>query len=253
MEKNFDNILYITGGGGLSPKCINISTLAAILVSSLGVRVFKHISYSSNKKCSSALLLEELGIKVSRSLNEIEENFYSDGIVFIDAIPELILDNMCPFLAPPNKTVRFIGANNPENAMKYIFELRARKYLKTMIVSPYDNNYDEASICGNSQIFEYNAEKISNYIINPKDLGLTIAEDIHVTGATPVYNAGLAEKIFSNQLKDAKLDVIVLNAGIMLYILGITNSIKHGIIQAYKLVESSQAFNKFNNLRGNKN
>lgn len=253
MRENLNqNILYISGAGGLSNNCINISTLAAILVSSFGIKVVKHVSYSANKKCTSAQLLDELGISVSRSIAEIETDFEKHGVVFIEAMPELVLDNMCPLISQVDKTTRFIGLSDAKDAMKYIFELKSKNYKRAIIVCPFNPNYDEATVCGATQIFELKNGEITNYLINPKDYAIKEAEEIELTGATALYNANLSINILSNIITGAKLDTIVINAGIMLYCTGFAKDITKGIISAYMAIETGQASRKVEALRSRK-
>ncbi len=244
------NILYITGAGGTSTNAINISTLSSIVANSLGLRVIKHVSEDSIKKCSSVAFLDALGIKTARSIKEIEKYFYSTGIAFVDAMPEQIIDNLCPLLSPVAETARFIGLADVHRAMGYLFELRSKNYKRAIIACSSNPSFDEVNICGCTQIFELVDNEIKNYVINPVDFGIEEAEPISVTGATPLYNANLCRDILNKKMSGAKLDVIVMNVGVMIYIAGLVDSIKKGIILAYNAIDSFKALDKLNNLRG---
>lgn len=249
MDKEENSILYITGGGGLASNCINITTIASIVAASFGIKVIKHVSYDSNKRCPSAVFLEGLDIDVSTSFQDIEENFENHGIVFIEAMPELVLDNMCPLISKIEKTCRLVGINNADNAMRYLFELKSKNYKRVMIISPSNSKYDEFSVSSTTQIFELKDDKIYSSIVSPRDYLINQADDIEMTGATPLYNVNLAVDILSNKIKGAKLDVIAINSAIMLYISGYTNDIKSGIIASYLAVENGQALEKLETLR----
>lgn len=244
-----NNILYITGGGGLSKNSINISTLSAIVASSVGLKIIKHVSYDSAKKCSSGLFLESLKIKVSKSIKDIEYNFEKHGIAFVEAFPENVLDNLCPLVASVNETSRFIGLNNVSFAMQYLFELKSRNYKRAIIACSSDPNFDEINVCGCTQIFELKNGEITNYVINPVEFGIAEAEPISLTGATPLYNSNLSRDILSKKVNGSKLDALALNVGVMLYVSRVTDTIKQGIILAYEAVESNQAFDKLESLR----
>lgn len=249
MNSKQNSILYITGGGGLAHNCINITTLASILTASFGVNVIKHVSYQSNKKCSNAEFLDQLDIKIAHSIGDVEESLEKNSIVFVEASPELVIDNVCPLIATSKYTSRFVGTNNYENGMKYLFELKAKGYKRAIVVSPFNENYDEVSVCSATQIFELKNNEISNYIISPKDYLISQVEDIQLTGATSLYNANLAIDIFSNKIKGAKLDSIVFNSAIMLYVVGYVKDIKKGIISSYLAIESGKALSKLETLR----
>ena len=252
MSYNFDpnnNILYVTNGGGCSTNAINVSTMSSIILASLGVRVIKHVNNDSLKKCSGALFLKELGIKIASNINEVEEQFLNSGIVFIESIKGSEVENLCPLIAPNAYTTRFIGANQIEKAMSYLFELRRKNYSKAVVVVPSNSDFDEVSICSSTQIFELRNEEISNYVINPEDFGICKAEPITLTGATPLYNKNLALDIFSKKIKGPKADVLALNSGVMLYSIGFTDTIKKGIIAAYEALESKKALCMLESLR----
>lgn len=250
MSVDSNNILYMTGGGGLSQNSINISTLSAIIANSLGLRVIKHVSYESPKKCPSAVFLENLKIKVCKNIHDIETSFDKHEIAFVEALPDHVLDNLCPLIAPVNMTRRFIGINNVNLAMQYLFELKNKNYKRAIIVCPADAAFDEIVTCGCTQIFELNDGQITNYVINPLDFGILETESIALTGATPLYNCNLSKDILSKKIRGSKLDVLAMNTGAILYVAGCTNTIKEGIVSAYKAVSTGLALGKLESLKG---
>lgn len=245
-----NSIVYMTGAGGLSQSSINIATLSAIVASSTGLKIIKHVSYDSAKKCSSALFLESLSIKVSKNIKDIESDFEKNGIAFIEAMPEQVLDNLCPLVAPVNETCRFVGLNNYSLAMQYLFDLKSKHYKRAIVACSSDPMFDEVNVCGCTQIFELKNGEITNYVINPVDFGILEADSISLTGATPLYNSNLSLDILSKKIQGAKLDVITMNVGVMIYLSGAVIDIKRGIIMAYNAVNSLIALNKLERIRG---
>ena len=63
-------------------------------------------------------------------------------------------------------------------------------------------------------------------------------------GATGLYNANLVIDIFKGKIRDAKTDVIALNAGAMLYLNNITKSLQDGVILASGVIASGKAYEK---------
>lgn len=244
--------LYITGGGGLSKNALNISTLASIVVASAGIKVIKHVSYEGSKKCTSALFLKEMGARVCTNISETEQDFEKYGIAFVEAQKEYVLDNLCPVLTMGCDIARFIGINNPDLAMSYLFELKNKGCNKAIVAVPTDENFDEISLCSSTQIFELINEQIKNYIVSPIEYTFEETEPISLTGATPLYNINLSQDILSGKIKDAKLDVLAFNVGVMLYIVGAAVNIQKGIMAAYHLIESGRALSKFEQLRRKK-
>lgn len=249
MSRDTGTVLYVTGGGGLSHNCVNISTIASIVASLFGINIIKHVSYNSNKKCSSAAFLSELGLSISSSIEDIEKNYEKDGIAFIDASPEMVLDNLCPLIADVERTCWLIGLNDSIKAMPYLFDLKTKGYKKVIIACSTNPNYDEVSVCSSTQIFELKNGEIYNYLISPNDYLIKQADDIELTGATPVYNTNLVMDIFSNKVKGAKLDAVALNSAIMLYVSGFVSDIKKGIMASYIAIEKGNALAKLESLR----
>ena len=242
--------LYITGAGGQSTNSLNISTLSAIVACSYGLKILKHVSYDGVKKCSSIDFLDALGIKISKTIQDIENNVEKHSIAFIEAMPEHVLDNLCPLLAPVSQTTRFIGISDINCAMKYLFELKNKGYKRAMVVCSSSPLFDEINISGCSQIFELIDGEIKNYVITPVDFGIEEADPISITGATPLYNSNLSRDILNKKVAGSKLDVIAMNVGAMIYISGLADSLKKGIIEAYKCINSYKAADKLESLRG---
>lgn len=246
---DLDNrVLYVTGGGGQCKNAINVSTLSAIIVATFGIKVIKHVSYTSEKKCPSSVLLDEFKIKVCTSVQNLETQLDRFNIAFFEAQPEDVLTNFCPLIAPISDTSRFVGINTISLAMPYIFDLKSKGYKNAIIACPSNTDFDEVSICSGTQIFELKDGEISNYVITPEDFGLTTVEPISIVGATPLYNKNISNDIFAKKIRGAKLDVLALNVGVMLYVAGFSQDIKSGIIAAYKAIETNAALYKLQSI-----
>jgi anthranilate phosphoribosyltransferase len=78
-------ILDTCGTGGDSAGIINISTLSAMVVSSLGVSVAKHGNRAVSSPTGSADVLEELGISMALKPEEVAECLEKVGMCFLFA------------------------------------------------------------------------------------------------------------------------------------------------------------------------
>ena len=72
--KTDSNTIDTCGTGGDGQNSLNISTAAAIVLSSMGVKVAKHGNKAISSKCGSADVLEALKININQKPDEVEES-----------------------------------------------------------------------------------------------------------------------------------------------------------------------------------
>ena len=80
-----DDTVDTCGTGGDGKNTLNISTAAALLLSSFGVKVAKHGNKSVSSKCGSADVLEKLNINISLGAKEVEESINNNNFGFMFA------------------------------------------------------------------------------------------------------------------------------------------------------------------------
>ena len=73
------------GTGGDGQNSLNISTSAAIVLSSMGIKVAKHGNKAVSSNCGSADVLEALKININLKPNEVEENIKRLNFAFMFA------------------------------------------------------------------------------------------------------------------------------------------------------------------------
>ena len=80
-----DGLLDTCGTGGDGIGTFNISTLAAFVTAGAGVRIAKHGNRSISSRCSSAAVLEELGVHMATTGEEAECALRETGMSFLFA------------------------------------------------------------------------------------------------------------------------------------------------------------------------
>ena len=80
-----DDAIDTCGTGGDGKNTLNISTAAALLLSSFGIKVAKHGNKSVSSKCGSADVLEKLSININFGPKEVEASINNNNFGFMFA------------------------------------------------------------------------------------------------------------------------------------------------------------------------
>src|SRR5699024_11572437 len=88
---------------------------------------------------------------------------------------------------------------------------------------------DEATLSGKNTLYEVTKDKyIKSYTINATDVGLDYAPNADLIGGTPQENLEITKQILNGKDQSAKRDVVLLNAGIALYVSEKATTIQEG-------------------------
>ena len=81
---------------------------------------------------------------------------------------------------------------------------------------------------------------IREYILNPQDLGFSLATREDLQGGDIARNAEVLREVL-NGVKGPKRDIVLLNAGAALYVAGLAGSIKDGAALAARAIDTGKA------------
>ncbi|MEK7107522.1 MAG: anthranilate phosphoribosyltransferase, partial [Patescibacteria group bacterium] len=98
-----------------------------------------------------------------------------------------------------------------------------------------------------TRAFEVSGKSSKKYVIEPTKLGFKKAVASALRGGNAEENAGIIRSILNGE-KGPKRDVVVLNAGIALYVAGIAKDIPRGIKLAEQSIDSGKAQKALENL-----
>ena len=82
---------------------------------------------------------------------------------------------------------------------------------------------------------------MKNYTIAPEDFGLERCSKDDLLGGTPEENAAITRGILNGEIRDAKRNAVLLNAGAAIFIGGKADSMSDGIIKAAELIDNGKA------------
>ena len=241
-----DDAVDTCGTGGDGKNTLNISTAAALLLSSFGVKVAKHGNKSVSSKCGSADVLEKLKISITLGAKEIEESINNNNFGFMFApnyhsamkyvgpirkkIGKRTIFNLIgPLSSPANIKRQVVGVFDKKLLKTFAEALKNLNLKKALIVNSEDG-LDEISPYANTNIVElYNGE-IKETILNPNELGIKAGKFENIIGKGPDYNSEKIREIFQGKDNDFSI-AVCLNAAAGLIVADKVSSFKEGYIK----------------------
>jgi anthranilate phosphoribosyltransferase len=252
------------GTGGDQIGTFNISTLSAFVAAGAGCRVAKHGNRSVSSKCGSADLLLELGINIEIPPEKIANCIDESGIGFLYA-PFLhkamkfaigprreigvrtIFNVLGPLTNPVGARCQLIGVFD-ESLTELLANVLKKLGSEHVLVVHGEDGMDEITITGKTKVSELTNGEIKNYTIQPEDFGLRKAMLGEIKGGDAKINAKIATKLLEGEKGPAR-DIILLNAGAVIYVGGKAKSIQEGIKLAEESINSGAAKRKLESLK----
>ncbi|MDY3619382.1 anthranilate phosphoribosyltransferase [Agathobaculum sp.] len=252
-------VMDIVGTGGDEVGSFNISTTAAFVAAAGGVPVAKHGNRSVSSKSGAADVLEELGVVLNLTPEQNEIVLRDTGICFLFAqgyhksmknvapvrkgMGERTLFNMLgPLSNPARATMQLLGVYDPKLVRPMAQVLANLGVTRGMVVC--GGGMDEASLSGTNKACEIRFGKLHEYEFTAADIGLSPCTVDDLRGGSPAENAQITRDVLVGREQGAKRDIILLNAGLALY-LGIDGyELSDGIARAAELIDSGAAYEK---------
>lgn len=240
---------------------VNISTSAAILSAACGAKVAKHGSTSVSSKSGSSDVLTELGIEMLAP-SKIKACIDQVGIAFMLApkfhpamrhvVPvrktlqvRTIFNIMGPLLNPAGAKRMMLGVYSPDLLDVYGQVLHGLGVEHALVVCGA-MNMDELSTIGVAQAVEVTKEGITRLEIDPAKMGIPAGTLDALRGGMPSENAKIIRNVFAggDAAKGALGQTIALNAGGVLYVYGLSQSIEEGYALAMDKLVAGEALTK---------
>ena len=215
---NVINAVDTCGTGGDGKNTLNISTASALLLASMGIKVAKHGNKAVSSKCGSGDVLESLNININFEPKEIEENINKNNFGFMFA-PNY--HNAMKHVGPVRKKIgkrtifNMIGPlSSPALVKKQVVGVFDKKLLKIFadalnnldidfawIVNSEDG-LDEISPYARTNVIQLKDNKISEIIIDPKELNINADKFDNLLGDDAKFNANKMIDIFKGEDND---------------------------------------------------
>ncbi len=262
-DLNGEALIDTCGTGGGSVSTFNISTVAAFLVAGAGVRVAKHGNRSNTTTCGSADILEQLGINIRMTPQQIGGAIREVGIGFLfaplhhpamkhaqPARSELkmatVFNLLGPLTNPAGARLQLIGAASPESAELIARALAGLGTDHAFVVHGFDG-LDEVSTTGPTLVYEITGSNFDKHLWTPADFGVHRATLDEIAGGDRDHNCGIARRILSGE-KGAPRDIVVVNAAVALLAAGRAASLRAAVAIACESIDSGAALEKVEQL-----
>jgi anthranilate phosphoribosyltransferase len=227
------NVLDIVGTGGDRFGTVNISTMAAVVAAASGVPVVKHGNKAASSASGSSDVLSALGIDLTLTPDQVAETLSRAGITFAFAsafhpgfrhagatraelgVPT-VFNFLGPLCNPARAEANAVGVAHLDRVPLITGVFRTRG--ATALVFRGDDGLDELTTTGHSRLWEVSRGDVHEHDLDPRDLGIPLADIGDLLGGEPSHNAQIVHRVFDGE-QGAVRDIVLLNsaAGIVAF------------------------------------
>ena len=263
VEIDEPNLIDTCGTGGTGIGIFNVSTTSALVASSCGAKIAKHGNRSATRKSGSADLLEQAGVSLSLTPEQVASCIKEIGLGFMFAQAH---HSAMRHVVGPRKEIgqksifNVLGPlTNPASAKRQVLGVYDKKWMtpiaevldelgsEHLLIVHSRDGLDEISLASPTYVTEMRDGKISEYEVSPEDFNFETdtLEGLQVN--SPHESLDLAKLALQGEHKKAS-SMICMTAGAALYVSDIANSLESGVELAKRSVESGEGLKKLNQL-----
>ncbi|AWW39980.1 MULTISPECIES: anthranilate phosphoribosyltransferase [Streptomyces] len=250
----------IVGTGGDGAKTVNISTMSAIVIAGTGAKVVKHGNRAASSASGASDVLEKLGVNLNLTPRRVAEVAEEAGITFCFAVkfhPALRHVAAARGQLGIRTTFNFLGPlTNPAKVKAQavgVADLRMAPIVagvfaergNSSLVFRGDDGLDELTTAATSRIWVVRDGKVTEEVLDPRDLGIELVPVEALRGADASYNAEVARRLLDGERGPVR-DAVVLNSAAALVALEpgdgpLTERIRAGMERAAESIDSGAA------------
>ena len=252
----------LVGTGGDGANTFNISTTSAFVVAGAGVPVAKHGNRAISSRSGSVDVLEELGINVMITPEQVTECVNDIGIGFMSARTfhqsmknvsivrgdlgiRTIFNILGPISNPSDAKCQVIGVFS-ESLVHPLAESIMQMGVERGVVM-CSEGIDEFTTLSDTTMSMIRKGEVMDSVFHPQDFGFTLAKPEAIVGGTAAENAVITKQILNGE-KGARRDIVLLNAGMTMYVQGSAQTVEEGIEKAAQAIDTGAAMEKLNRL-----
>jgi anthranilate phosphoribosyltransferase len=267
VEVHASNLIDTCGTGGDGANLFNVSTASAFVAAAAGAHVAKHGNRSVSSSTGSADVLEAAGVNLAVNAEQVGRAIEHVGVGFMFAPAHhgamkhaigprkalglrTIFNMLGPMTNPAGVKRQVLGVFNASLCRPLAEVLQNLGSEHVMVVHASDG-LDELSIAADSHVAELKNDSISEYTVNPQDLGLKLSSLSGLEVSSAEESFSLIKQVFSNENSEVvrkASDIIALNAGAAIYVAGLTQDLAAGVRMAEDAIASGAAAEKLSAL-----
>lgn len=258
IAPNTANYVDLVGTGGDRTFTFNISTTSAFVAAGGGLPIAKHGNRSISSKSGAGDVLEALGVNISAEPDVVTKCVEEAGLGFM-------------FAPNFNKSMKYVGQARKDMGIRSVFNilgpLANPSDAKCMVVGVYDPKLtelmakamsnlgveqgfvvsgedcmDEFTLTGKTTVSQIRDGEVETYEVAPEQFGLNRVSLEALKGGNGKENAVITTGILTGEIRGAKRNIVLLNAGATLYVGGLADSIETGIQLAAESIDSGKAY-----------
>lgn len=266
------------GTGSDTVGTYNVSTTIAFILAAAGIKIAKHGNRAITSQCGSADVLEELGVRIELTPEQVTKCIRDVGIGFMFApafhesfrnvqrirraiatevagttvAKRTVFNVLGPLSNPAGAKWQILGVYDKGLSRKFAESLRDLGVARALIPfgegDPGGPGLDEFSTCGTTFYAELASDgSISDRVSTPGDVGLAVAPTHELLGGSRSENAAVLREVLSGK-PGPKTDLALYNAGAGLYVAEQVDSIAEGVQKARGILSSGSAIRKLDEL-----
>ncbi|MFT4212995.1 MAG: anthranilate phosphoribosyltransferase [Microbacterium sp.] len=220
------HVLDIVGTGGDRFGTVNISSMSAIVAAATGIPVVKHGNKAASSSSGSSDVLRALGVDLTLEPAAVAETLARTGITFAFAsafhpgfrhagptraelgIPT-VFNFLGPLCNPARAEANAVGVAQLDRVPLITGVFRTRG--ATALVFRGDDGLDELSTTGHSRVWEVSLGDVHEHDIDPRDLGIPLADIDDLVGGDPEHNAEVVRRVLAGDPGPVR-DIVLLNS-----------------------------------------
>jgi anthranilate phosphoribosyltransferase len=216
----------VVGTGGDRAHTVNISTMAALVVAGTGATVVKHGNRAASSACGAADVLEELGIPLTLTPEQVAQIAVEAGITFWFAqvfhpamrhaavtrrelgVPTAF-NFLGPLTNPAQPAAQAIGCADPRMA-EVMADVFAARGVAALVVRG-DDGLDELTTGTTSRVWRVGAGQVTAGALDPQRFGIPVSPGTALRGGDAAANAAAVRRLVAGEAGPVR-DAVLLNA-----------------------------------------